>query len=1611
MAKNKIQIDVMVNGKMEKATISAKKLKKALDGATDSQEQLNTSTRRGYRAAQGTAQNTANSTKAFSKQAGVVGGLVPIYATFAANVFAVSAAFGILSRNAAIKQLETSLDAIGIAAGKNLPLVAQNLRDITGQAISTEQALRATAVATTSGFSTSQLQNLTKVATGASIALGRNLPDALDRLVRGTAKLEPEILDELGIIVRLDQATREYAATLNKSAKDLTQFERQQAFLTATIEQGLNKYQKIAQAVSPNPYDRLSSAFDNLTKSALGFVNKITTPIVEFLSSNPMGLIGVLTLLGSTVARQILPALSDMAESAKGTFEAFSKEAKKAKEAAISEFDQLAKKVETTDLTPKGAKTIIETKGVSDLEEKDFKAIDKSYNLSIKAREANIERLKEVEKSLRGQQKAASQAYIREKEAEIEAIQRERDELLALATADRNSRQLSATDRNTEVFGNIAGAEATALEQVEAAGLQGGFKGLTESLQAAAAGARNAFSEVGSAAGAAGRLSAGFRAAATSVRLFGAAILTSLPFIGQVIFFSSLLLEALMSLDIFKKSEIDKAVDKAGSSLTNVTKIIVTFRKEMAATENEVTRLYRSMQVIAGITDQTAQAFATLQNDVEKVQMQNLDEQIEKLIAAEDKLSNIESAGNTTMAFGAPEEALTYMSDMAASIEGVESARTKIEELLDAFGTVEKNDALKILMKQIAVLRNSKAFKVFPEMQQQYEDLLNGVKKGPERVGLDDLVKTIEDNTEKYRELETGIKSAGEAQQRFDAEVSKLEAKDRTRFSGAIDNAQAYQRELEKVIAILNEAKRQGGLEDPVGSYISEVADSTGLFNRKSTTDNLPMTKDPGITVEDLEQTRPGSKAQARFLEERLKLSKESIVYATQLNDRQKQYSQALIKSEDALVRQKALLTEQQDILGRINDIASQGAGFAQLQIDQEKNVVDQKKQTLELQKRLNELLMSEEAAKLANTALEAEIAALEANRTNEAKERYRVEVDKIGLLQLELDLINKQLEAENKRFELSQKRLENENRQAERIRGTNRFAGREEQKASLQARITVLENEIAQRETLLEAEVAATQAKVAIEYMLLDAKYEYLAAEARQLGIRATESAANREYEKGEKGRKAKEKATADAKAQSDALEKVAKKYDDIRKKTGASSLGFDQEGNITGIENAGAVITQTFQNIENEAGENIRSLKQDLLDLKQEMLDMDTLSMAFDAVADSLQSGLGTAITDIIDGTKSAKQAFGDLAISVLESFRKVLIDELTSQFFQMLKGQTGEDGFLSFLGPLFTRESADTQPATTTVAPPAYTPNYSSEGIDALINESAAPGFAQTAMAAGLGGVGGMGGAGVDGMGLGASAANPLFVTMVADPMSGMGGIGQQGSSAVPGMPEIPGGEGEDKNQNKNTEAIEKNTAETIKNNINTASLVTGGLATIAAMTGNQKAAEKLAMITAALQSVQALIFIFQKAKMVPEILSNIGALVLNTLALNANTAASVVPVGRTGGVMSNGAKLKGYSNGGVSRGNQTGYPVLLHGTEAVVPLPNGRSIPVELSGGGSSVSTNNVSVNVMMNDSETSTSTDSDSSQSAELGKRIAQAVQQELSNQKRAGGLLSPYGVA
>jgi hypothetical protein len=45
-----------------------------------------------------------------------------------------------------------------------------------------------------------------------------------------------------------------------------------------------------------------------------------------------------------------------------------------------------------------------------------------------------------------------------------------------------------------------------------------------------------------------------------------------------------------------------------------------------------------------------------------------------------------------------------------------------------------------------------------------------------------------------------------------------------------------------------------------------------------------------------------------------------------------------------------------------------------------------------------------------------------------------------------------------------------------------------------------------------------------------------------------------------------------------------------------------------------------------------------------------------------------------------------------------------------------------------------------------------------------------------------------------------------------------------------------------------------------------------------------------------------------------------------------------------------QMPSAATGGIIGGPKSGYQAMLHGTEAVVPLPDGKTIPVQVKGGG-------------------------------------------------------------
>ena len=308
MAENTIKIKVKIDDDGN-LSILGKKAKAAGEGLDRTAKNAQTADRN----LKGVAQTSSNSTKNFSKMAqGITGGLVPAYATLAANVFAITAAFQFLKSIGDLRSLEQSQLAYSRNTGQSLALLTTRVQDATGGLLKYREAAEAVSIGRAAGLTSSQIQGLAGVAKSASQALGRDLTDSFNRLTRGAIKAEPELLDELGIVIRLERATNEYAAAIGKTAKDLTTWEKSQAVVNAVIAQGEEKFKDLN--VEVNGFVKLGKAFDDLLNQLKRTLEPFAAFLASALVSNVEALAGAFLLLGANIAKGLAPAPRQFAE-------------------------------------------------------------------------------------------------------------------------------------------------------------------------------------------------------------------------------------------------------------------------------------------------------------------------------------------------------------------------------------------------------------------------------------------------------------------------------------------------------------------------------------------------------------------------------------------------------------------------------------------------------------------------------------------------------------------------------------------------------------------------------------------------------------------------------------------------------------------------------------------------------------------------------------------------------------------------------------------------------------------------------------------------------------------------------------------------------------------------------------------------------------------------------------------------------------------------------------------------------------------------------------------------------------------------------------------------
>lgn len=631
MATNKLVFEVVVSDGgtakitqkgLENVGNAAENVTRKTKQAGKAQDELN------YKLNQGTT-GVSSAAKSFSKLNQAIGsgpnGLVGAYATLAANAFAVSAAFNVLKNASQVEQLFAGLEAQGARTGRSLTGVAKDLKEITGAAISSADAMRAVAQASTAGIKSDDIRRLTEVATASAKALGRDVPDSLNRLILGVTKAEPELVDELGLTIKLTESMDMYARQTGKTASSLSRLEKQQALVNAWATQGEAKFGALSESVDANPYAQLASAFTDLTNTILNFANNAgLASLVSFLANDKFALTAAILFFVSTIKNQLLPVFTEASKAAK--------DFAKARVSGLQDEKNALDKSQASLLAHKKANEDL-LKGLGDV-----KTLPKYYGQWVQAEREGTEATVEHEKALRsltasqsrfkslsekaieaGDTEAADKYKVLQEERgrDITNLQGYATKKLAIETGIKEQELanvgLLTQIKREESLITAQTARADAIEALAKGELKASINSLMIStkaynqqliqeivLKAEVAGVTD-LAAVANNAQASSLLKlrvAGF-AASTGIKAVGSAILTALPWIGLITLGLDLLWEALQFVipDSWKKQW--EAFEKLQENVENTSKKIEAYNK-IINTSGDITQ-----KSIAALTNRT----------------------------------------------------------------------------------------------------------------------------------------------------------------------------------------------------------------------------------------------------------------------------------------------------------------------------------------------------------------------------------------------------------------------------------------------------------------------------------------------------------------------------------------------------------------------------------------------------------------------------------------------------------------------------------------------------------------------------------------------------------------------------------------------------------------------------------------------------------------------------------------------------------------------------------------------------------------------------------------------------------------------------------------------
>ena len=190
-------------------------------------------------------------------------------------------------QSAKLKAMEKAFDNLSGGSGK-ATIAMKKLRIATNGTMSSMNLFKQANAAMVLGVTknSDEMAEMFRMAKRLGRALGVDTERSIESLVTGLGRQSVKMLDNIGIIVKSNDAYEKYAKANNKVASSLTDTEKRQAFFNAALESARSKMQDLGPETksAQDSFDRFGATMQDLGMAAGGIITPHITGMLDTFS-------------------------------------------------------------------------------------------------------------------------------------------------------------------------------------------------------------------------------------------------------------------------------------------------------------------------------------------------------------------------------------------------------------------------------------------------------------------------------------------------------------------------------------------------------------------------------------------------------------------------------------------------------------------------------------------------------------------------------------------------------------------------------------------------------------------------------------------------------------------------------------------------------------------------------------------------------------------------------------------------------------------------------------------------------------------------------------------------------------------------------------------------------------------------------------------------------------------------------------------------------------------------------------------------------------------------------------------------------------------------------